>query len=397
MATFLSVRIAHLADVHLGFRQYHRQTPGGVNQREADIAAAFRAAVDGIIAARPDAVLVAGDLFHAVRPTNQAIVFAFRELQRLRSALPEAPIVVIAGNHDTPRSTETGSILRLYAELGVELALDEPRRLSWPARDLSVLAVPYQALRSPERPVLRPDGPERHQVLLVHGEVEGVYPPEVSGAAWGGVLLHRDEVHAPEWSYVALGHYHVQDEVEPGMWYAGSLAYVSSNPWGELRDEERRGVAGKGWLLVDLETRAVTRQAVPQARRVLDLPPLYGDGVTSAELDRLIRERLESIESGYRDQIVRQVVFNVPRSVARQLDHAAIRAVKAEALHFHLDLRRPVGGVGSGVEEGARRKPLTEVLGDFLAHRPLPAELDREAFVAAGVGLLDQVIREEEA
>ncbi len=119
------MKLAHLADLHLGFRQYHRQTPAGINQREADVAHAFRAAIDGVIAARPDAVVVAGDLFHSVRPTNAAIVFAFRQFQRLREALPDAPVILIAGNHDTPRSAETGSILRLFEELGVDVAADE--------------------------------------------------------------------------------------------------------------------------------------------------------------------------------------------------------------------------------------------------------------------------------
>ena len=36
------MRIAHLADLHLGYRQYHRQNPNGINQREADVANAFR-------------------------------------------------------------------------------------------------------------------------------------------------------------------------------------------------------------------------------------------------------------------------------------------------------------------------------------------------------------------
>ena len=110
-------------------------------------------AIDGVIEARPDAVVVAGDLFHSVRPTNAAIVFAFRQFQRLREALPEAPVVLIAGNHDTPRSTETGSILRLFEELGVDVASDEARRFVYPALDLSVLAVPHQALigRHPAR------------------------------------------------------------------------------------------------------------------------------------------------------------------------------------------------------------------------------------------------------
>ncbi|HEV2085104.1 MAG TPA: metallophosphoesterase, partial [Gemmatimonadales bacterium] len=116
------MKLAHIADPHLGIRQYHRQTSAGINQREADIAQAFRTAIDGVIAARPDAVVVAGDLFHSVRPSNSAIVFAFRQFQRLREALPSAPIVLIAGNHDTPRTVETGSILRLFEELGVDVA-----------------------------------------------------------------------------------------------------------------------------------------------------------------------------------------------------------------------------------------------------------------------------------
>jgi len=390
------VKLAHLADIHLGFRQYHRQNPAGINQREADVANAFRAAVDGVLAAQPDAVVVAGDLFHQVRPTNAAIVFAFQQFQRLRAALPEAPIVVIAGNHDTPRSAETGSILRLYEELGVDVALDQPRRFEYPRLDLSVLAVPHQAFWSETRPVLRPDGGAAHQVLALHGELEGVYPPELSGAAWGAVLVRPEELHVEEWTWVALGHYHVQHQVAPRAWYAGALEYVTSNPWGELRDEARHGLKAKGWLLVDLATGMAAAQPVPSARRVIDLDPLYADEQAAADLDQAIRARLASIPGGWGDRIVRQVVFNIPRQVARDLDHAAIRAVKAEALHYHLDLRRPDAVPTVGVDERGRRQPLPEVLRDYLTRRPLPAELDRETFVKTGVALLETVVRELE-
>ena len=62
------MRIAHLADLHLGFRQFQRQSPAGNNQREADVARATRHAINAIIAAAPDVVVVAGDVFHQVRP-----------------------------------------------------------------------------------------------------------------------------------------------------------------------------------------------------------------------------------------------------------------------------------------------------------------------------------------
>ena len=98
------MRLIHLSDLHLGYRQYQRLTPGGINQREADVAATFRTAIDRVIALRPDAIVVAGDVFHSVRPTNQAILHAFLQFSRLRQSLPDAAIVLVAGNHDVPRT-----------------------------------------------------------------------------------------------------------------------------------------------------------------------------------------------------------------------------------------------------------------------------------------------------
>ena len=62
-------------------------------------------------------MLIAGDVFHQVRPTNTAILHAYLQFARLRAALPQAEVVMIAGNHDTPRSSETGCILRLFVPL----------------------------------------------------------------------------------------------------------------------------------------------------------------------------------------------------------------------------------------------------------------------------------------
>lgn len=388
------MRLAHLADPHLGVRQYHRQTSSGINQREADVARAFRLAVDGVIAARPDAVLVAGDLFHSVRPTNAAIVFAFKQFQRLRESLPHAPIVLVAGNHDTPRSAETGSILRLFEELGVDVAVDEARRLEYPALDLSVLAVPHHALVAAERPELRPDGAARHRVMVLHGEIEGVLPTRRHTVEYGGALVGLRELGVEEWSYVALGHYHVQHEVAAHAWYSGSLEYVGTNLWGELADEAEQGIRGKGWLLADLERGSVSREPVPASRPIIDLDPVHGEGLGAEALDGLIEERLRAIPGGVLDRIVRLRVYDVPRHVARELDHAAIRAYKAEALHLNLDIRRPEIHRTVGVGAPGRRQTLPEMVRTYLSGRPLPAELDRDAFVRLGEELMDSVERD---
>jgi hypothetical protein len=387
------VKVAHLADPHLGARQYHRQTAAGINQREADVAQAFRLAVDGVIASAPDVVVIAGDLFHSVRPTNAAIVFAFRQLQRLREALPQAPIVLVAGNHDTPRSVETGSILRLFEELGVDVAAEQARRLVYPRLDLAVLAVPHQALVS-DRPTLRPEGSERRQLLVLHGEVEGVFPFDRTAVEYGGAVIGLADFAPAEWGYVALGHYHVRHQVAPRAWYAGALEYVSPNLWGELADEARHGHRSKGWLLADIDAGTVAPQPIAPARAILDLPPIPGEGMSAAALDRLIADRLAEVPGGIADKILRLRVYDVPRHVGRELDHAAIRAFKAEALHFPLDVRRPEVQRTVGVGAPGRRQPLPELVREYLSRRPLPAELDREAFVQLGGELLDGVERD---
>ena len=388
------MKLAHIADPHLGIRQYHRQNSNGINQREADVAQAFRAAVDGVLAARPDAVVVAGDLFHSVRPTNYAIVFAFRQFQRLREALPSAPIVLIAGNHDTPRSVETGSILRLFEELGVDVASDAPRRLVYPELDLSIFAVPHGSVLTDERPALEPEGTQKHQVLLAHFEVEGEYPVGHVAADYGGAVVDRRALNLEDWTYVALGHYHTQHQVAKNAWYAGSLDFIGPNIWGEARDEVEHGSHGKGWLLADLTTGRVERRPVPLASQVLDLEPVKAEGVPAAAIDEMISLRLGAIRGGLANKIIRLRVFDIPRHVARELSHTAIRGFKTEALHFHLDLRRPEARRTTAVGSPGQRQTLTELVVSYLESWPLPAELDRGIFVRLGRDLMDSVERD---
>lgn len=390
------MKLAHLADLHLGFRQFDRQTPRGGNQREADVAEVFRRAVDDLLVQHPDLVVLAGDIFHSVRPTNPAILFLFQQLQRLRAALPESPIVLVAGNHDTPRSAETGTILKLYEALGVAVVVDQARRLAFPRLDCSVLAVPHQALAQGERPALRPErgGGATLNVLVVHGEVEGVIGADRSAAEYGGATLTRQDLAPAQWDYVALGHYHVAHEVAANAWYCGSLEYVSPNPWGELKEEAERRLPGKGYLLVDLPGARTTFRPVPLTRRLVDLPPVKGAGLTAKELDQRIAQRVADADPPIDDQVVRLVVYDVSRATARDLDHAAIRQDKARALNFQLDVRRPAEHRVTAVGGPGRRQTLPDTLRDFLTRRPLDADLDRDEFVRLGVEYLEQVARE---
>jgi hypothetical protein len=169
---------------------------------------------------------------------------------------------------------------------------------------------------------------------------------------------------------------------------------VSPNLWGELIEEDKLGSPGKGWLLADLSTGRVERQPVPRAREILDLEPVRAEGHSAAAVDQLIAERVAAVSGGISDKIVRLRVLDLPRHVGRELNHAAIRGFKAEALHFHLDLRRPEIHRTVGLGAPNRRQTLPELVSSYLGGRPLPAELDREAFVRLGRDLMDSIERD---
>ncbi|HVH08398.1 MAG TPA: DNA repair exonuclease [Gemmatimonadales bacterium] len=390
------MKLAHLADLHLGFRQYDRQTPRGGNQREADVAEAFRRAVDDLLEQRPDLVLFVGDVFHSVRPTNPAILFLFQQLHRLRTGLPDAAVVLIGGEHDTPRSVETRSILPLYEALGVEVVVEQARRLTFAKLDCAVLAVPHSALAQPERPALRPQRGHTFNVLALHGTLPGV--GERRGTIeYGGAPLEVQELAPAQWDYVALGHYHLAHQVEANAWYAGSLEYVAPNPWGQVEDEEEYAVPGKGYLLVHLPGAKVDFRRVPSVRRHIELPPINGQGLTPKELDERIAAGVAAAKPAIDDQIVRQRVFDVSRATARDLNHAALRGYKVRALHFQLDLHRPDPQRIAAGPAANRRQPLSDTVRAFLEHRPLDADLDRAEFVRLGVDYVAHADREGEA
>jgi DNA repair exonuclease SbcCD nuclease subunit len=379
------LRLVHLADLHLGYRQYQRLTPRGINQREADVAQSFTRAIDKIIELAPEVVLIAGDVFHQVRPTNTAILHAYIQFARLRAALPRTEVVMIAGNHDTPRSTETGCILRLFVPLGIHVVEAEPRALEFPELDLSVLAV---ADNQYPKPKLAPAGARRWNVLLLHGEVEGMLGPFAATHEMTTQEIAQADLHASRWDYIALGHYHVYRRMAPNQFYSGSLDYTSTNSWGERIEEEVAGVPGKGIVEHDLASGTHTFHALQPSREFVDLPMVSARGLTTEEVNARIAAVVESCPGGIDDKVVRLVIRDLPRHITRQLDHKQLREFRRRALHFHLDTRRPeiIRSVGHGAP--GRRPSLADFVRDKLRERVVPADLDRDALVTLGLRYL---------
>ena len=382
------MRLVHLSDLHLGYRQYQRLTPLGVNQREADVARSFEYVIGKTIELRPDMVLIAGDVFHHVRPTNRSILHAFHHLRRLQRELPETQIVMVSGNHDTPRASETGSILRLFSSPSVHVVEGDAQRLTFPEWDVSVLAIP-DLTRGGLRNEVTIDPSARHNVLLLHGALEGMLPAHLITEEYAATEISPAELKLSQWNYVALGHYHVYREMAPNAFYCGSIDYTSVNAWGEKIEEAQSGIRGKGFIEYDLEQGTHRFHDIPASRPLIDLR-VEAKGLTAAEVDQRIAAAIESVRGGIDDKIVRLVARDLPRHIGRELDHKALREYKRRALHFQLDPRRPdlVRSIGQGAP--GRRPSLAEVVREKLATRDIEPDIDRGSLVELGLRYLKE-------
>ncbi|HEU4882205.1 MAG TPA: exonuclease SbcCD subunit D [Longimicrobium sp.] len=384
------MKIAHLADLHLGYRAYHRVNARGGNVRESDVADAFRQAVNRLVELRPDLVLVAGDVFHTVRPSNSSIADAFRQFSLLASKLPDVPIVMIAGNHDSPRSADTGNILNLFREIdGVRVVCDECRSIRLPEIDTSILCLPHVSLSTGEEVPMEPDGSSKNNVLMLHGTIEGESADQKLRyiSEYGGAVIPEGKIDPAQWDYVALGHYHLCQDLAPNMWYSGGLERTSANIWFE-RDP-------KGFLVYGTRTGRAEFEEV-NTRAMVDLPRIEAGGLGAEELDETIRASVERIPDGLQGKIVRLVIYDVPRAVVRELNHKRIREWKAEAVHFHLDARPPEARRRLGNNAPVRRQTLQEQVASYLRKdwKLRDPKLQQEQLVEMGVAYVDRTAEE---
>jgi hypothetical protein len=166
--------------------------------------------------------------------------------------------------------------------------------------------------------------------------------------------------------------------------------YTSTNPWGEMVEERQAGLGGKGFIEYDLELGTHTFHALEPSRHLIDLPAVVARGLTAAELDVAIRETVERCAGGIDEKVVRLVVRDIPRHVARELDQKALRDYRRRALHFHLDTRRPEIMRISASGAPGRRPTLRETVESYIGKRSLPPGVDRGALVELGTHYLQE-------
>lgn len=288
-----SIRILHLADLHIGMENYGQLDPAtGLNGRVMDFLRRFGEAVDYALENQVDLVLFAGDAYKSREPNSTYRREFTRRIKRLTDA--GIPVVLLVGNHDLPVQEQRASSIDIFRTLKVPnvLVADRDRLHRLTTRrgaEIQVATVPYpirQRLLTHDehkgktiaeldalvqdlitdniRALAAQVDPSLPAVLLGHFSVsEARFGSERAVMLGRDVVVLKSVLADPAFDYVALGHIHRHQELNDGQHppivYCGSLERIDFS-------EEHEA---KGFVVADVRRGHTEWQFHPVAARRL--------------------------------------------------------------------------------------------------------------------------------
>ena len=249
------MRILHFSDTHLGYQAFDVVNDAGVNAREQDVYDAFALVVDRVLALKPDVVIHSGDFFHRPSPSNRALTFGLEQLRRICDV--QIPVVIIAGNHETPKTIYNSPILRAFRSLDCVFPFFGERWEQAVFGDVVIHGVPHindLRLLQAELDRLEPVA-GKFNILMLHTSLGKRYLMEEYGEQ---VFPEAFESKLNAFQYIALGHWHNCQSIDlhPNAWYSGSTERLSDTEIG----------AEKGFLLLDIDEKnecRITFEPIP--------------------------------------------------------------------------------------------------------------------------------------
>ncbi len=235
------MRLIHFSDTHLGFQSFDNVNAEGINAREQDVYDAFTRVIDRVLEIRPDALIHSGDFFHRPSPSNRALTFGLEQLRRVCDA--GIPVILIAGNHETPKTIYTSPILRAFRSIPCVRPVFGEQWEHFELDKVVLHGVPHindTRILFSELERLEPV-PGKFNILLLHTSLGKRYLMEEYGEQ---VFPVEFETKLQQFQYVALGHWHNHQAVDlhPNAWYCGSVERLSDT---EIGSE-------KGFVVLDI-------------------------------------------------------------------------------------------------------------------------------------------------
>lgn len=237
------MKIIHFSDTHLGYNDLDLLDENNVNQREADFYDAFCQVVKRIEEEKPDFIIHTGDLFHRTSPSNRAITFALQQFKIIDDL--NIPFIIIAGNHETPRTNLSSPILKIFDGFKNIYTSYDQKYKKIEFEDVIFHTLPHmndetkadEEIDKCENNIDK----EKKNIMMLHCSVGAWYLMQEFGE-W--VYPASKESIFEKMDYVALGHWHGFGNAgkHKNVFYSGSLERTSLN---DKRDE-------KGFIIADI-------------------------------------------------------------------------------------------------------------------------------------------------
>lgn len=303
--------IAHFADLQLGF---NFGPNGKSEQRRRDVSNCFQQMIWEIVRRDPSTVLLVGDIFHFANPRRAELLMLQWGLSTLsRNLGARAHIIVISGNHCTPKASLDVHPLRLFENIpNVSCVCDEPMRLG--TEDGDVYAIPWVW----GEPLPELDGSEG-DILAVHAPILELLPEQARNTQ----VRYLDPNVGEKFKYVALGDFHSRRKLDHNVIMPGALEHTS---FGEAE-------ADTGGVFVDLSGEIVKADFWDSPSRPMHLIEL--DLTGKPDPDSVLTKALQAIMSGDDDPLVRLTVNGVDPTLveagalARKFPHVKIKWVNS--------------------------------------------------------------------
>ncbi|MFX1257013.1 MAG: metallophosphoesterase [Promethearchaeota archaeon] len=292
------MRIAHVADTHLGYKQYN------LDIREKDFYDAFHQVIDICLEERVDVIVHAGDLFDNYHPPIQALLNFKEGIDKLDGKIK---FLTVLGEHDIPkRKAKIPHELFKILILGKNFTLES-------IKIENALFAGISNLRTTNKEYLKKELKKfdklaensENSVLILHQAIKKYLPFK------GAYQLTLDDL-PKKANYYALGHIHATNVLKFGEGYLIYSGATEIKKQDEVRTWQEKG---KGFYIVDIENGNVEYEFIPldirpqlrlelEASEVKDLQkylekdikPLVNLKIFGENLDRtLIQKKLEKL------------------------------------------------------------------------------------------------------
>ena len=274
------MKFAHLADTHLGYRQF------GSFEREEDFYEVFDRIVDKIIEEKVDFVIHSGDLFDNARPSPWSLFSFQKALLKLKNA--NIPVYAIAGNHDSVMRKKAIPPQVLFKKFGLKVI--SQINSTYTFGDVFIGGLPYYSssqsklLKNKLAELSKKAADYDKAILVLHQGIDKYFN-----------LSYELEIgDVPDnFDYYAMGHIHNYINDDFGK---GRLVYPGSTEVWKVSELEDYKKNGKGFVIVDLDGNkpSVERIKIDLPRQFVNVTMDYEDLDNGIEK---VKDKIKDLEN----------------------------------------------------------------------------------------------------